>query len=526
MTHLAKVGDLGPFVCVALALLAMPACGSSNNQHPQPSTSAAGADADTKARAVAGDGGESSSSNEQASAGVGASSNDAAKAHIGDTVFDEAQVQSYYLTLSATEYAKLMNFSTLLKNAWTVNEDRYVQAALTVGDVTLPAIGVRFKGNYSILGCIDLATKQRVKRVEPFFGNIDVCQRFSLKLDFNRYAPDTRLDGLKKLNLHAMAADPSKMRERLGYSLFREMGMVAPRAVHARLYINGEYQGVVAAVEDVDGRFTARHFPDAGDGNLYRDLWPANATTLSEMKEALRTNDDPGVVNVSDFVAFKDAVVASSDATFATLLKPYVDFEQLARYIVVDRAITSFDGIMSFYFGDGWGPNNQNYYWYNQGNGRFALIPWDLDKALWYPEPNLWSDNAPNGNNVGPNWNVITNSCKGFTSYFDNVSVSNGVVTQGGYGVREIDCDPFLRRLRSVIYDNQLAITEAFIAGPYSEAAVTAKLDNWRSQITTAMTEDLTMNVAQWQQAVDQLQANLPNFHRNVRLMMSGLISN
>ncbi|MBN1606713.1 MAG: CotH kinase family protein, partial [Polyangiaceae bacterium] len=300
-------------------------------------------------------------------AGAAGSAGKVPIAQIGDDVFNEDEVKSYYLTFSDEEYAKLTDLSTLLLSPYTVNEDRYVEAALRVGDTELSTIGVRFKGNYSIWGCVDYATKQRVVRVEPFFGNIDVCQRFSLKLDFDRYVDDVRLDGLKKLNLHAMAADPSKLRERLGYSLYRDMDIVAPRAVHARVYVNGEYQGLFAAVEQIDGRFAANRFGDAGDGNLYRDLWPSADTTTSDAEAALKTNDDPEVMDVSDFMAFRDAINASTEADFAAQMAPYLDFDYLARYIVVDRAIDNFDGIQVFYYGSGWGPNNQNYNWYDVG---------------------------------------------------------------------------------------------------------------------------------------------------------------
>lgn len=57
------------------------------------------------------------------------------------------------------------------------------------------------------------------------------------------------------------------LRERLGYSLYRDMDVLAPRAVHARVYINGEYQGLFVAVEEIDGRFAPNRFPEATSGS-------------------------------------------------------------------------------------------------------------------------------------------------------------------------------------------------------------------------------------------------------------------
>jgi spore coat protein H len=447
------------------------------------------------------------------------------KEQIGDNVFDENQVLSYYLTFPDEEYARLMDFSTILIDPYTVNEDRYVEAALKVGDTELPAIGVRFKGSYSIWGCIDQGTKQQISRVEPYFGDIDVCQRFSFKLDFDRFDDRLRVDGLKKLNLHAMAADPSKMRERLGYALFREMGIPAPRAVHARVYINGKYHGLFAAVEQIDGRFTARHFPASGDGNLYKEVWPARRETEKYLKDsALKTNQAPAVVNVMDYMRFQDAVIGSNESNFASQMAPYLDFDELARYIVVDRAINNFDGIMAFYYGPNWGPYNHNFYWYDVGGGRFTLIAWDLDKVFWYPEPYFWSANAAHDNGTVPNWNVKTKDCTGHTEYFDLATVKNGVRLDGTMQMKEIDCDPFLRLLRPQIYDRQQAIAEAFIAGPFSEAKVAAKLEAWQTLIADAIAEDPLVDRAHWQTWVSNLRADLPKFHANLRLMMGGLI--
>ncbi len=515
-------------VLFCLVCLAVVACGGSERDGDQPRESTGGAVGSGVMGGSAGVlamGGQLSGGAPSETGGAAGSGEKVPLGQIGNQVFREDEVKSYYLTFSEEELAKLMDLSTLLPEPFTVNEDRYVRAELRIGETEVGAIGVRFKGNYSIWGCVDFVTKQRAVRVEPFFGGIDVCQRFSLKLDFDRYDPELRLDGLKKLNLHAMAADPSKMRERLGYSLFREAEIVAPRAVHARLYINGEYQGVVAAVEQVDGRFTAHRFGEAGDGNLYRDLWPSPGVSAADAEAALKTNDEPAQRDVSDFLAFADAIAGSSEADFAARLEPFVDFEYLARYLVVDRAIGNYDGILAFYFGPGFGPENQNYDWYDLGSNRFTLIPWDLDKAFWYPEPNFWSENAPHDYGETPNWNVITDGCEGYLSSFDATVVVDGVPNQTSYRVREIDCDPFLRLLRGVIFERQAALAEAFIAGPFSEASIAAKLDAWRSQIADAIDEDPLVDSAHWQASTDALQADRPKPQDNLRLMMSELLS-
>jgi hypothetical protein len=469
------------------------------------------ANSDSGAGSVAPSDGESGATGDAGQGGPAV-----AKENIGDVVFDENEVRSYNLTFSDAEYARLMDLSTLLRQRTVVNEDRYVQASLRMDDTELPAIEVRFKGQFSLTGCVDGTGTRRV-RVESYYRDIDVCQRFSLKLDFNNVDQDARLDGLKQLNLHAMAADPSKMRERLGYSLYRDMGILTPRAVHARVFINGEYHGLFAAVEEVDGRFTANRFPDSGDGNVYKEIWPSEHITSTAAAAALRTNEEPEVLDVSGFVNFKDAAVTATEENFATQLAPFIDFDYLARFVVVNRAINDFDGIMAFYFGWGPPPANHNLFWYHDTeSGQFMLIPWDLDKSLWAPEPNFWFNNEPHGENVTPNWNVVTNNCDGYTAWFDNLGES--------YQMMAIDCDPLLRLLRGHVYDSQKAITDEFLEGPFSEVSVKVKLDTWRAQIVDAVEEDALMDSQHFQDSVDALLADLPEFHGNVRLMMDGLI--
>ena len=85
------------------------------------------------------------------------------------------------------------------------------------------------------------------------------------------------------------------MHERLGYWLFREMGVPAPRSTHARVIVNGDYVGIFALTEELDGRFTRENFDD-GTGNLYKEVWPFAVggipQTADTLIAGLETNED------------------------------------------------------------------------------------------------------------------------------------------------------------------------------------------------------------------------------------------
>ena len=72
-----------------------------------------------------------------------------------------------------------------------------------------------------------------------------------------------------------------------GIGYFREMGVPAPRSVHARLIINGQFNGIYALTEQIDGRFTRENFDD-GTGNLYKEIWPITNSGVPMPAEPLQ----------------------------------------------------------------------------------------------------------------------------------------------------------------------------------------------------------------------------------------------
>ena len=187
------------------------------------------------------------------------------------------------------------------------------------------------------------------------------CTKLSIKVKIDWNSDDDVFYGVKKLQFHSMNLDPTMMHERLGYWLFNQFEVDAPRSVHAELYINGQFNGIYALVEQIDDRFVKDRFDQ--EGNLYKEVWPlqfdGTATKDKQIIDALKTNTDN--VDISQFKEFADEVeqiktnytsLGLYDADDDALIKKWFNKDQLIRTIVVDRAIANDDGVYHWYCGE------------------------------------------------------------------------------------------------------------------------------------------------------------------------------
>ena len=207
-------------------------------------------------------------------------------------------------------------------------------------------------------------------------GMAGKCRQLSYKLKFNHVNPDARFFGLKMLQLHAAGADPTKMRERLSYGLYREMGVPAPRSAFSTVVLNSGAEdntpssrlGVHLLTEVIDGRFTEAYF-DGGDRNLYKEVWPGTVGKFDgEVKEstfvdALRTNEGTGA-DASAMVMFTEAInAANNDYELAKVVKEFTSAKRWAAQLAVDRAIEFWDGPINFRKADGTTNNGESRFW-------------------------------------------------------------------------------------------------------------------------------------------------------------------
>lgn len=399
-----------------------------------------------------------------------------------DYLYDQELLHTFELTIADDAFAEINN---------DPSEEQYVEGSLTFEGQTISPVGVRYKGSIGAwVGCVAGGNL-----FEP--DGAKTCTKLSMKVKINWTDSSRTFWGVKKLQFHSMNLDPTQMHERLGYWLFRQMGVPAPRATHARLLINGDYVGLYSFVEQIDGRFVDRQFDD-GDGNLYKEVWPldqkGSSRKRSEFKNALKTNEEDDVT-VSHIRAFSEELAAADKNELPRIAAKWMDIDEVIRWAVVDRAIRNDDGPLHWYCFDGC--NNHNFYWYEEPTtGRLHLIPWDLDSAF----SNIVFDANP-VTPIADEWGEITNDCQPFP--YGEWSIPQ----------RSATCDRLIGTWTTFVDEREAAWT-AFLEGPFSSISTEAILGQWADQIHDATSEAATthqdaLGLEKWTAALSELNSAL-----------------
>ncbi len=400
-----------------------------------------------------------------------------------DYIFDQETLHTFELNLPLEALAEI--------DADPAAE-QYVEGSLTFEGETISPVGIRYKGSVgafvNCLSGLDWANPSGHK----------TCTKLSMKVKINWEGREEKFYGLKKLQLHSQNLDASQMRERLGYWLFREMGVPAPRSVHARLLINGEYSGIYALTEQIDGRFTRYNYDD-GTGNLYKEIWPVkmNGQPYSEFEylNRLKTNEDenPSAILIRTFA---QDIASSTTGNIQSVISSWMDVDEIISYAVVDRTIRVDDGPFHWYCG-GSNCSNHNYYWYEEPTaGSLHLIPWDMDNAF----ENIIS-NANPVTPIADGWGETTNNCQPFNYGFFQLQQWSAA------------CDKLTAGWVSFSDEYEQTLTQ-FKEGPFSEAQVTMLLNAWEAQVRDATLEADqahvdAISVAEWEGALSGLKAQL-----------------
>lgn len=208
-------------------------------------------------------------------------------------------------------------------------------------------------------------------------------EKKSFKISFNTFESGRKFYGLEKLNLNGEHNDPSIIRSKICWDLYRNFGIPAARANHVEVYINGNYYGLYIQVEHIDEEYVESRFENK-DGNLFKCLWPSDldykGTHPNNYKHMqgdrrvydLKTNtlaDD-----YSDIAEFITQLNQLDNEDFACEIEQYYNVLDYLRVIALDVFTGNWDGPIY---------NKNNFYLYhNTKSDRMEYIPYDLDNTL------------------------------------------------------------------------------------------------------------------------------------------------
>jgi hypothetical protein len=401
-----------------------------------------------------------------------------------DVLFDPAVVHTFAIDLDVDKLAELDADPTA---------EEYVEGSLTFDGETIGPIGVRYKGSVGAF----LFCTNGPNAFDP--SGAKTCTKLSMKLKMNWEDGDDTFYGVKKVQLHSQNLDTTKMHERLGYWLFREMGVPVPRSTHARVEINGEFVGLFALTEQIDGRFTRENFDD-GSGNLYKEVWPFNPDgtprNADEFIDGLKTNEDEDPT--ADMIRqFAQELADSEPGTEIGVIDRWIDVDLFVRTMVVDRAIRNDDGALHWYCFDGCNPHN--FYWYeNPTTGQLTMLPWDLDNAF---------------DNLGSSG--VTGSVTQIADRFGDITDDCAIFFFGGLNLpqKSAACDPLIGPI-SQLTDEFDAARAEFVAGPFSKESVDERIAQWSTQIEDLVAEAEATHadgqpVSAWREAMAKMISNI-----------------
>lgn len=140
-------------------------------------------------------------------------------------------------------------WNNMLENA---TSEEYISCDVTINGTTFYNVGIRPKGNSSL----------------SMVSGSD-SDRYSFKLEFDKYVKGQTCFGLDKFVINNIQADATYMKEYLSYDLLDYMGVTSPLYSYSNVTVNGENIGFYLAIEGLEESFAQRNY-GSDYGMLYK----------------------------------------------------------------------------------------------------------------------------------------------------------------------------------------------------------------------------------------------------------------
>jgi spore coat protein CotH len=273
-------------------------------------------------------------------------------AQTASALFDDSVLHTLQIAMHSRDWDQLR--SRYLEND-------YYPADLTWNGLRVTNVGVRSRGRFSR------------SPVKP-----------GVKIDFARYSTRGQFLGLRALVLDNLVQDKSMIRERVAMAFLRRFGIPASRLAFARVFVNGQYAGLYAMIEEVDSVFAQRALGDASGALFeYRWLRPYYGEYLGDDLDLYRPLFEPrarehdSVFDLYDPVRELFRAINDTAQSFRDAVGMRLDLAAMLRLVAADGLLAEADGFVSF-------AGMNNFYLHRHSTTqRHQFLPWDKDFALF-----------------------------------------------------------------------------------------------------------------------------------------------
>jgi hypothetical protein len=221
------------------------------------------------------------------------------------------------------------------------------------------------------------------------------ADRHGFRIDFN---PDQKFRDREEINLDGMeGGSRGPLQERASYWFHKQMGLQYSMQEFVRLIMNGRTANVYEDVQKIDGDYIAKWFPDDTEGYIHKidDYfeYSANGTGFSNLDEGLKQDSSHPLLKETYRWGFEkrshrendnwdhlfDFAVAmntrSSSPSYEQKIESVIHPEQFAAVLALRHAVGDWDSY-------GYRRGKNNYFYYALPEGKWYLLPWDIDFTL------------------------------------------------------------------------------------------------------------------------------------------------
>jgi len=216
-------------------------------------------------------------------------------------------------------------------------------------------------------------------RLKAYVGSSRTLdQKCGFKLDLNEYE-DRRWHGIETLTLNNMVQDVTYVHEYMAYSLYRAMGVPAPRQGYAWVTVNGQDYGLYLIMESIDDRFLDRWYADSS-GPLFEGAYGVDL--YSGYENSFEYDEGPDPSDRSDLTELIAVLDQGSNEAVLAEVETMVDMDEFLRNMAVEAVALHWDGYTS----------SNNYRLYKDPTtGQFQIIPWGTDQTFMSAHYGPWS---------------------------------------------------------------------------------------------------------------------------------------